>query len=260
MEYVNLDIKENIAFLSINRPEVMNALNRQVVDEIDEAIEHVKSLHNIKTLVICSKDNFAAGADIKAMVECSEEEAKEFVFSKTFNKIECLSIPTIALIEGYALGGGLELALACDIRIASDNAKMGFPEINLGIIPGAGGNIRAPRLIGEARAKELIFTGRIINAAKAEEIGLVNQTAPIKELMDQGVALAKKLSSKAACAISAAKQTIVKGVEESDRQKAIMMETEIWAALFNTRDQEEGMRAFIEKRKPVYTGKLKKEK
>lgn len=257
MEYVNLDIKENIAFLSINRPEAMNALNRRVVDEIDEMIEQLTVLHNISTLLIYSKGNFAAGADIKAMVECNEKEAKKFAFSNTFNKIENLSVPTIALIEGYALGGGLELALACDIRFASLDAKMGFPEINLGIMPGAGGTVRAPRLIGEAKAKELIFTGKMIGAAEAESIGLVNKAVDAEALLDEGIKLAKALASKAPCAMGMAKETIRDGLEEKDRSKAIALEGDNWAKLFNTKDQEEGMRAFIEKRKPLYTGQQK---
>ena len=257
MEYVNLDIKGDVAVLSINRPEAMNALNRQVVDEIDEAIEHINILHKIRTLVIYSKGNFAAGADIKAMVECSEKDAKDFAFSDTFNKIENLTFPTVALIEGYALGGGLELALTCDIRYASSDAKMGFPEINLGIMPGAGGTVRTPQLVGEAVAKELIFTGRIIDAEEAKDTGLVNRVVAADELESKGMALASKLASKAPCAMSTAKKTIAEGLAEPDRQKAIAAEAADWASLFNTEDQREGMRAFIEKRKPVYTGRQK---
>lgn len=257
MDYVNLDIKGDIAVLSINRPEAMNALNRQVVDEIDEAIEKINILHNIRTLVIYSKGNFAAGADIKAMVECSEKDAKNFAFSDTFNKIENLTFPTVALIEGYALGGGLELALACDIRLASFDAKMGFPEINLGIMPGAGGTVRTPRLAGEAVARELIFTGRIIDAMEAKDAGLINSVIVPDELESKGMALALKLASKAPCAMSTAKKTIAAGLAEPDKQKAIETEAENWASLFNTEDQREGMCAFIEKRKPVYTGRQK---
>lgn len=260
MEYVNLDIQDNIAVLSIKRPEAMNALDRQVVDEIDECIEHIKILHEIRALVIWSKKNFAAGADIKAMVDCNEKDAKNFAFSDTFNKIENLTIPTVALIEGYALGGGLELALACDIRIASFDAKMGFPEITLGIMPGAGGTIRTPRLVGEAKAKELIFTGQIIDAMEAKNIGLVNNVTIPDELETKGFELAAKLAAKAPHAMSAAKRTIAAGLEEPEKIKAIEIEAANWAALFNTEDQREGMRAFIEKRKPVYTGRMKEEK
>lgn len=256
MEYVTLEIKENIGLLSIDRPKAMNALSRQVVDEIDAAIETLQNFHQLRTLVIYSKGNFAAGADIKAMVGCSEKDAKKFAFSDTFNKIEALNLPTIALIEGYALGGGLELALACDMRLASSDAKMGFPEINLGIMPGAGGTVRAPRLIGEAKAKELIFTGRVISAAEAETIGLINRAVQ-GNLLRQGMELAEQLASKAPCAISTAKETIAKGLTAPDKYSAVKAEGEAWAALFNTKDQEEGMRAFIEKRKPQYTGEQK---
>lgn len=248
--------KEKAGLLSIDRPKAMNALSRQVVDEIDEAIERVKRSDHIKVLVIYSKENFAAGADIKAMAGCSEKDAKDFGFSDTFNRIEALSIPTMALIEGYALGGGLELALACDMRLAAADAKLGFPEINLGIMPGAGGTVRAPRLIGEARAKELILTGKVISGTEAAAMGLVNK-AVREDLFQQGMELAKLLASKAPCAMRTAKKAIIQGLGELDKHKAIEKEGEAWAALFNTADQEEGMRAFLEKRKPRYTGKSK---
>ena len=157
----------NIAILGIDRPEALNALSREIVDDIGSTIEQIKSDEEVRILLIYSEKNFAAGADIGDMVECNETEAREFVFSPVFNEIEDLSIPTIAAIEGFALGGGLELALTCDIRFASEKAKMGFPEINLGIMPGAGGTVRTPRIIGESAAKDMIFSGIIVNADHA---------------------------------------------------------------------------------------------
>ena len=164
--------------LQITRPQALNALSREIVDEMAWILEKVQEDRDIRVLVIYNEKNFAAGADIKGMIGCGREEARAFVFAPVFQKLADLPIPTIAAIEGYALGGGMELALACDIRIAAEDAKLGFPEINLGIMPGAGGTIRAPRLIGEAKAKEMIFTGSSIDARTALAIGLVNRVVP----------------------------------------------------------------------------------
>jgi enoyl-CoA hydratase/carnithine racemase len=248
-------IEDGIALLKIDRPEALNALSREIIDEIDAFIESITENKSVKVLLIYSENNFAAGADIKNMIECNEEEAKAFAFSPTYDKIEYLAIPTIAAIEGYALGGGLELALTCDLRIAASNAKMGFPEINLGIMPGAGGTIRAPKLIGAARAKEMIFTGDVIDAEKALAIGLVNQIVAKDEVFPVAIKLAEKLARKAPIAMSVAKETITAGLEETSVPVAVAIELENWAGLFNTLDQKEGMKAFIEKRKPLYQGK-----
>lgn len=254
MGYINLKIEDHVAVLSIDRPKALNALSRELVDEIDQYLTELSANKDVRCLVIYSEKNFAAGADIKSMVECDEKGARSFAFSPTFNKIADMEIPTIALIEGYALGGGLELALACDIRMATENAKMGFPEIDLGIMPGAGGTIRAPKLIGEARTKELIFSGNIISAERAEHIGLINSVVPDDELLETGMKFAKKLAGKAPIAIWTAKKTIQTGLLQNETKKSIEIEANNWAKLFNTKDQKEGMRAFVEKRKPVYKG------
>ena len=187
------------------------------------------------------------------MAECDPEGAKAFAFSGTFNKIDSMPIPTIAAIEGYALGGGLELALACDIRISADTAKMGFPEITLGIFPGAGGTVRAPRLIGMAKAMELIFTGSVLSAAEAERIGLVNKVVPEEELLTAVNKMTKRIVSQSRAILRAAKSTMLQEAEIVKTEDAVAVEAENWAALFSTKDQKEGMRAFIEKRKPVYS-------
>lgn len=246
---------ENMAVLQIERPKALNALNREIVDGLDAFLTEIKEDKEIKALVLYGKDNFAAGADIKAMVQCTQEEARDFSFSDTFNKLSALEIPTIAAMEGYALGGGLELALACDLRIAAADSKMGFPEINLGIMPGAGGTIRLPRLIGTARAKELILTGRTITAQEALNMGLINQVTEKEHVWTEAMKLAERLVKKAPIAIVSAKKTIDAGMEEPCITKAIDMEAINWAKLFNTQDQKEGMTAFIEKREPEYTGK-----
>jgi enoyl-CoA hydratase/carnithine racemase len=217
-------------------------------------VVRLKADRETRVLILHSDKNFAAGADIKCMAGYGEEEAKAFAFANTFNKIAALEIPTIALMEGYALGGGLELALTCDLRIAADNARMGFPEINLGIMPGAGGTVRAPRLLGVAKAKELIFTGKILRAEEAMKIGLVSDVVPAGELLNVGLELAKKLEGKAPVAIRTAKKAIDAGLAETDVCAAIAVETDYWSKLFNTKDQKEGMTAFLEKREPIFRG------
>lgn len=243
-----------VAVLGINRPKALNALSSKIVGEIGKVITQISNDEEVRALLIYSEKNFAAGADIGDMVECSEVEAKAFVFSPVFNKIAKLKIPTIAAIEGFALGGGLELALTCDIRFASESAKMGFPEINLGIMPGAGGTVRAPKIIGVSAAKDLIFTGNTINAERALLLGLVNYVASKDSLYDEALTYAKKLAEKAPIALKTAKETIDRGTAIST-EKGIELECNNWASLFNTEDQKEGMRAFLKKQKPNYKGK-----
>lgn len=255
MKDLLFEIVNNVAVVKINRPKALNALNKSIVNELDAVVEQIKGMEDVRVLVIGSIDNFAAGADIKEMIDCNKEEAGEFSFSGSFQEIANLPIPTIAAIDGYALGGGLELALACDFRIATKTAKMGFPEINLGIMPGAGGTIRAPRLIGETRAKELILFGEILDGIRAEQIGLVNKVVEKEELMEKAMEWANKLCKKASIASRVAKSTIKAGMSQTNMEDAIAIEYENWAELFNTEDQKEGMKAFIEKRRPIYTGK-----
>lgn len=241
-----------IAVLSVDRPEALNALSRELVDEMDLLVERVRKDPKIRCLILHSEKNFAAGADIKDMADCDEEAAKAFVFSPTYDKIEDLPIPVIAAIEGYALGGGMELAMTADIRIAEKSARMGFPEVTLGIMPGAGGTIRVPRVTGEAAAKELIFTGDIISAEKAAALGLVNRISEDGEVLRDAMKLAEKLCRRGPVALAAAKKTIRAGQEETDWKRGVQIEAENWAKLFNTEDQKEGMKAFLEKRKPEF--------
>ncbi|MBE6020340.1 MAG: hypothetical protein E7228_01175 [Clostridiales bacterium] len=241
-----------IGVLKINRPKAFNALSREVVDLIDEKLEIIKADEEVRALIVTSDGNFAAGADIVAMVELGPEEARKFLFSETFNKLENIGIPTIAAICGYALGGGLELALTCDFRIASEDAKVGLPEITLGIMPGAGGTIRLPRLIGEAKAKEMIMLGGQIKADEALRVGLVSKVVPKEELFDEAMKLAEKLATRPKLALKAAKESINYGKAQA---AAIDNEADIWSSLFATQDQKEGMRAFVDKRKPQYVGK-----
>ena len=243
--------KENIVVLKIDRPERRNALSRAVVEAIDSELNLIKKDRDIRVLIISGEKNFAAGADIEEMAELTPKEANVFSFSRTFLKLENLEIPTIAAISGYALGGGLELALACDLRIASEDAKIGLPEINLGIMPGAGGTVRLTRLIGEAKAKELIFLGESLTASEAYQFGIINRIVKNEELMTEAFKLAEKLSEKSTNALRYAKKSIMNKDKHSSKE-AIINESEIWSDLFSSSDQKEGMRAFLEKRKPIY--------
>lgn len=250
--FTRLEIRNHIAWLSIERPEAYNALSRQVVDELDTAIDNAAANRDIKVLVIKSRKNFASGADIREMADLNPGEAENFSFGSTFDKLARMKIPTVAAIEGYALGGGMELALACDFRIACTDARMGFPEITLGIMPGAGGTFRLPGLIGEAKAKELIYLGRQITAKEALETGLVNWVEAPDCFCEAVEKLAGYLSAKSGTALTAAKQTIEENLREPDPGKASDRERRNWAALFGGPDQKEGMTAFLEKRTPEF--------
>jgi enoyl-CoA hydratase/carnithine racemase len=252
MSYIEFKKDNHIGTLSINRPKALNALSREIVDEMDDCIEEIKKDEDIRCLIIYSEKNFAAGADIKDMAKCNKEGAKKFLFSDTYNKLADLNIPTIAAIEGYALGGGLELALTADIRIADENAMMGFPEVTLGIFPGAGGTIRAPRIIGEAYAKELIFTGAVIKAWKAYEMGLISKVAESGSVYEEALKMAGKIAKNGPIAVRTAKEAIRYGLDEPNQNRAIDFEGEKWSEMFETQDQKEGMNAFFEKRKPEY--------
>ena len=245
----------SVAFISMNRPEALNALSKEIIDELEKVIDEIAADESVKVVVIGGTENFAAGADIKNMTECNSGQVRDFVFNKCYNKIMNLSVPTIASIDGYALGGGLELALCCDIRIAAESAKLGLPESNLGIMPGAGGTVRLPRRIGYAKACELIFTGAHINAAEAEKIGLVNLVVPKEELEPAVMKMCKKITAKSKSSLAVAKRTIKQTMSMNSIEEAVAYEEDEWVKLFDTADQKEGMRAFAEKRKPVFTGK-----
>lgn len=250
-----MEVNDQIATISINRPEALNALSKDIIDEMDKIIEGIKSNKDIRVLIFYSKDNFAAGADIKVMAACNPEQAREFVFTNTYNKIHDMDIPTIAAIDGYAFGGGLELALTCDFRIASMDSKMGLTELNLGIMPGAGGTVRLARIIGEPKAKEMIFLSKVVDGSEAEKIGLVNTAVEKEELYVTALRWAEKLKRKSSVSLASAKRSIENGIRDTDFHSSTNNEAEIWSALFDTYDQKEGMAAFIEKRKPKFLGK-----
>lgn len=253
-KYLSIQVENHIAVVTFNRPEVLNAFDADTIMELDNLLDFMALNEKVYCVIFCgSEGNFAAGADITNMVAMNPQEAYGFSFNKTFSKIEALPQPTIAAVSGYALGAGCELALACDFRIASTSAKFGLPEIKLGIMPGAGGTQRLPRLIGMARAKELIMLGSNIEAESALAYGLVNRIVADEVLLDEALTLAKKIASGPPEAIKAAKKTINYGAD-LDLRSAIEMEAISWSKLFSTHDQKEGMQAFIEKRKPKFTG------
>ena len=255
MGVITLKKEGHIAVVSVVRPEALNALSREIVDEMDVVLEELKKDSDIYCLIFHSEKNFAAGADIKKMADCNEEEAKAFCFSPVYDKIAEFPIPTIAAIEGYALGGGFELALCADIRIAGEGAKVGFPEVTLGIVPGAGGTIRAPKLIGPALAMELIFTGEQIGAQRALDMGLVNRVVPDEAVLDEAMKMAGKIAKRGPVAVRMVKDVIIKGLQMGDVKDGTAYEAQQWAKLFNTYDQKEGMHAFMEKRRPSFENK-----
>lgn len=256
-EMIKVDIKEGIATITLNRPEVLNALNSQVFNELAEAAIQLGGDDSVRVVLITGGPKvFAAGADIKQMVEMTAVDMAltDKPSHRAFHLLENMPKPVIAVIAGYALGGGLELALTADFRIAADNAQLGLPEIKLGILPGAGGTQRLPRLIGAGLAKELIFTGDFIDAQEAYRIGLVNKVVPVDELFTEAEKLAGKLARRGAVALRLAKSAVNEGLR-MDLEAGIRYEHQCFSLLFATEDQKEGMRAFIEKRTPQFKGR-----
>ncbi len=256
-EVILLTKEDGIATITLNRPP-MNPLGTQVFRELIQAMDDIQGDPTIKAVIItgAGEKALAAGADITEMANLTPVEVYTFCQNSlvAFTKIENLGKPVIAAINGLCLGGGTELTLTCDFRIASDTAKFGQPEINLGIIPGAGATQRLPRLIGTAKAKELIFLGEIIDDTTALNIGLVNKVVPLSSLMEEAVKLAKKLASKPAVAMKMAKASINTGMN-IDITSALSLEIQNFILAFASDDRKEGMSAFAEKRKPVFTDK-----
>jgi enoyl-CoA hydratase len=248
--------KGRIGILTINRPEKMNALNTQVTKEILSAFKALENDHEVKVIVITGAGDkaFVAGADIAEMKEMTPLEALEFAMNgqKTLETIEQSDKIVIAAINGYALGGGLELSMACDLRIASENAKVGQPEIKIGVIPGWAGTQRLTRLVGKTMAKEIVFTGDMIPAGEAQRIGLVNKVVPPEKLTDEVMNTAQTLSELGSFSLSAAKHAIDHG-SEVDCEKAQELERQYFALCFASPDQKEGMSAFLEKRKATFS-------
>lgn len=256
MEFKNITIKRvmNIGVINFCRPKSLNALNTETLLELDSAIAMLEADDDIYVVVITGEGKaFVSGADIYEMKDLSPDQARFFSqrAQGVFRKIELMEKPVIAAVNGYALGGGCELMMCCDIRIASTSARIGHPEVGLGITPGFGGTQRLPRLIGIARAKEFIFSERVVSAEEAERIGLVNRVVAPEELMDETLHLAGTIAMKSRHAVKYAKTAINRGIE-TDIETGMAIERDLFGLCFANTEQKEGMTAFVEKRQPRF--------
>ncbi len=259
-EDILFEVEDGIATLTFNRPKVLNALKLETLSEVGGVIRSIEDDEGIRALILTGAGDraFVAGADIKELQKLNPISAKHFALNgqEVLFALERLSIPVIACVNGFALGGGCEIALACDFIYASETAQFGQPEINLGIIPGFGGTQRLLRLVGRALAKELCLTGTMISAKEAKEIGLVNKVFPPEKLMEESRKTAAVIASKGRVATRAVKHVIDQGMN-IDLQNACAIEMEAFALCFASDDANEGFRAFLEKRNPNFTGSLR---
>jgi enoyl-CoA hydratase len=262
MAYENIiyQVQEGIATITFNRPKALNALNAALLEEFSSALDEIAADENIRVLVLtgAGDKSFVAGADITELATFNSLTAKNFAQKghAIIAKLQQLPIAAIAAVNGFALGGGTEIAIACDFIYASDNARFGQPEINLGLIPGFGGTQRLPRLIGSNLAKELVFTGKMISAAEAEKIGLVNKVVPQEQLMEAVLKTAGEIASKGKASLREAKPPINNGLN-TDLATGIHIEVESFGMCYASNDSKEGTSAFLEKRKPEFKGSLK---
>lgn len=255
MEFKNivLEKEEKISIITINRPESLNALNAETISELSSALDTVENDNDCRVIIITGsgEKSFVAGADIKEFSDFGQEKAEELARigqNSLFNKIENLNKPIIAAVNGFALGGGLELAISCHIRYASENAKLGLPEVTLGLIPGYGGTQRLPKLVGKGLANEMIFSAKMIPASRAKEIGLVNEVFTLEELLPKTKELATVISRNSPQGISKA----IAAVNASDKEYGFELEIKSFGELFDMEDKKEGVSAFLEKRKPNF--------
>lgn len=261
MDYQNIifDVEEGVAVLKFNRPKALNAINTDVLAEVNDALDKIESDPSVKVLVLTGEGEkaFVAGADIGHMVNLSPLQFRKFSRDgqELLFRLERLPIPVMACVNGFALGGGTEISMACDFIYASENAKFGQPEINLGIIPGFGGTQRLPRLVGKGRAKELCMTGVMISAQEAKEIGLVNKVFSPDKLWGETMKTAKILASKGKVSLKAVKDCIERGFDV-DLRDGCYMESDAFGLCMTSPDGKEGMTAFLEKRKPDFKGEL----
>lgn len=255
-----LESENSIWKLTINRPESLNALNSQVLTEMGEALRLISemSFEDAKALIITGSGAkaFVAGADIKEMSVLNPDEAVQFARKgqSVFHELNLLQIPVIAAVNGFALGGGLELALACDFIYAADNAKMGLPEVSLGLIPGYGGTVRLSRAVGMRRARELVFSGDMLTASEAFQYGLVNKVVPQAELIPAVMKRLEGILSKSPTAVGIAKKSL-NAAWDLQIDEALQMEAEQFSEAFQTEDRQEGVKAFMEKRKAEFKGR-----
>jgi enoyl-CoA hydratase len=260
MQFKNIiyEKKDGVAWIIINRPQVMNALDIESRKEILAALQDADSDKDVRVVVLTGSGDkaFCAGADLRIFREMNAYEARDYVklAKQVARTIETLSKPVIAVVKGYALGGGLELVLACDLVIASEDAKFGQTELNVGLIPGVGGTQRLPRVIGIRRAKEMIYTGQIIDAEEAYRLGLVNKVVPAEKLNETLNELLTQIKSKSPLILKLAKQAVNKAFE-ADLASGLDYESELFVYCFTTEDQKEGVKAFLEKRRPEFKGR-----
>src|SRR5271163_3098267 len=257
-ENITYEVKGSIAYITMNRPKVMNALNRKTVEELNTAFHAAKEDVTVKGIILtgAGEKAFIAGADIAELSTIDGEKAGEFSKKgqETLSFVETLGKPVIAAVNGFALGGGCETAMACTIRIAAENAKFGQPEVKLGILPGYGGTHRLPRLVGKGRALQLILSGSIIDAHEAYRIGLVNEVVPAAELIARAEAILKKIGANAPIAIKLSLEAVNKGLETSQAE-GLLLEASYFGLCAATEDKKEGTSAFLEKRPPQFHGR-----
>jgi len=259
MEYKNIIVKkeDRIVIITINREKALNALNDETIVELQDFFRHAWMDESIGCVIITGAGKaFIAGADISELAQCDVQKAakKSMLGLYLMQSIENFPHPVIAAVNGFALGGGCELAMACDIRLASEKARFGQPEVNLGLIPGYGGTQRLARLVGRGKAKQLIFTGDIIDANEAHRIGLVDEVYPVEELMNKAMEMARNILSKAPVAVSTAKECINRGLDVN-LSAGCELEKARFGNIYGTADSVEGMKAFLEKRKADFKGK-----
>ena len=256
MENVRMETEDRIAIVTIDRPKSLNALNSETLSELNSCFTDIQSRKDIRAVIVtgAGEKAFVAGADISEMVHATAAEGRDMslLAREAFSRLEHLPQVTIAAVNGYALGGGCELSMACDIRVASENAVFGQPEVGLGILPGFGGTQRLPRLIGTGRAKELIFTCDRIDAVEAYRLGLANHVVPQGELIEFCKAMARKIFSKGGYGIALAKQAIDVGTQ-TDLDSGLQLEANLFGLAFSTADKHEGMTAFLEKREARFS-------
>lgn len=258
MSYKNviLEVEGQIGILTINRPEVLNALDAETYDEIDRAVDEVNANKEIRVLLVTGAGKvFVAGADISFLRGLTGPQARYFSdrCGRTMRKMELMPIPVIGVVNGFALGGGCELALACDFRIASEGAQLGLPEVSLGVMPGCGGNMRLTSLVGAGRAREMIYTAARIDADEAYRIGLVNHVFPVETLMDEAKKIAMKIIKNAPRSVEYSKYVIDQGLNMSI-DSAMRVEADMFGMCCATADKNEGTDAFLQKRVPEYHG------
>jgi len=254
-EMILTETRGRVGLVTLNRPQAMNALNNQLMNEVMDALEAFDRDEAVGAMVITGNEKaFAAGADIKEMADKSAQEMKDTDRVAVFGRIRSVGKPVIAAVSGWALGGGCEVALSCDMIVASESARFGQPEITIGVIPGAGGTQRLTHVVGKALAMEMILNNRTLTAQEVHQFGMVNRVVPVSDYLNEALKLADEIASRAPLAVRAAKK-MINAAYESSLTNALAEEKQTFYELFNTEDQKEGMKAFIEKRKPEWKGK-----